>query len=170
LKRILALDLASTTGWAFGPPGSQPHFGHEMFMRGDRAAAYRRFRGWLDTWLAGTPPDLIVFEASVGQFKRGATNIETTKLLIGLCEHLEEWALDRVELREATVSQVRCHFIGANLRAAIAKPKTVERCREMGWMVDTTDEADACALWDYQACFVDPKHGSATTKLFSAPK
>ena len=96
----------------------------------------------------------------------GKTNIDTTRLLFGLAEHLEEWCYERVELRQATVSQVRAHFIGSNMKAKIAKPLTLERCRDIGWVVETTDEADAAALWSYQCALLNPQLAWRHTPLF----
>ena len=169
---VLALDLATTTGWAYGKPGSTPSFGHMRLTPPSmsRGVAYRAFRRWLDTWWSAAPhnkPDLIVFESpAVPSIMRGHTNIDTTKLLIGLCEHLEEWAYDRVELREASVSQVRSHFIGKNFKASLAKPMVMERCQELGWRCETHDELDACALWDYQCAWLDSRVALLSTPLF----
>jgi hypothetical protein len=168
---VLALDLATTTGWAFGAPGHLPEFGHLRFTKkgSSRAETYRAFRNWLDiTWgKRGEMPDLIVYESpALSMHMGGKTNIDTTRLLMGLAEHLEEWAHGRCDLREATASQVRCHFIGQNLRASIAKPMVLERCQAMGWMCGTTDESDACALWDYQCCWLDPQIAARSTPLF----
>jgi len=156
---VLALDLASTTGWAYGKPNAKPECGHIRFVKpGEpRAAAYRSFRLWLDLFLSAHKASIIVFESpALPMVMHGRTNISTIKLLIGLAEHLEEWAYDRVELREATVAQVRAHFIGKNMKSALAKPLTLRLCREMGWPAETTDDADACALWSYQCAFLTP--------------
>jgi hypothetical protein len=168
---ILALDLATTTGFAWGKPGAVPQFSSIRFSKPgtSRAATYRLFRIWLESkWnVRGHQPDLVVFESpAVPSIMAGKTNIDTIKLLIGLAEHLEEWCYDHFELREASVSQVRSHFIGQNMKAALAKPRTVERCRELGWNVENTDEADACALWDYQCCHLRPDLAPQTTPLF----
>jgi hypothetical protein len=158
---VLALDLASTTGWAWGDAhAAAPIFGHHRFVaRGEpRAAAYRQFRLWLDLMLSARPTGVIVYESpALPMVMQGRTNKDTLKLLMGLAEHLEEWAYDRFELREAAVQQVRAHFIGvSNLRSAAAKAMTMERCRVLGWETTTSDEADACALWDYQCSFIRP--------------
>jgi hypothetical protein len=96
----------------------------------------------------------------------GKTNINTIKVLMGLAEHLEEWAYNKFELREATVAQVRAHFIGQNFKSKIAKPMTMDQCRELGWNVETTDEADACALWSYQCAYLRPDVAVRQTPLF----
>ena len=141
---VLALDLATVTGYAFGKPGSSPKFGHHRFAKTGqpRPAAYKQFRLWLDLWCSARKTDLIVFESpAVPTYMMGQTNVGTTKLLFGLCEHLEEWAYNKIELREASVSQVRSHFIGRNLKGAVARPITMARCHERGWKVETSDRS-----------------------------
>jgi hypothetical protein len=170
--RVLALDIATVTGWAFGSPGEAPAFGSIRFGKpgGSRAAAYRAFSKWLDEkWnVRDDQPDLIVYESpAVPSIMSGRTNIDTIRLLVGLAEYLEGWSYDRFELREASVSQVRAHFLGRNMKSAIAKPMTMQRCLELGWEVTNTDEADACALWDYQCRFLRPDLASKTAPLMS---
>ena len=167
--RVLALDLATTTGWAIGVPGSNPQCGHVRFTKqgSTRALTYRHFRMWLDEVWGKEIPDLVCYESpAVPSFLGGRTNIETTRFLFGLAEHLEEWCYGRVELREATTSQIRCHFLGQNLKAKVAKPLTLERCNDFGWACETTDEADAAALWDYTCCWLNPQLAFRTTPLF----
>jgi hypothetical protein len=169
--RVLALDLATTTGWCHGAPGAVPTCGHIRFTKpgSSRAATYRAYRNWLDdSWgRREAIPDLIVYESpQVGAHMGGKTNVDTLKLLSGLAEHLEEWCHGKTELREASVSQVRAHFIGGNMKAKIAKPLVLERCLELGWPCETTDESDAAALWDYQCCWLRPELAHRTTRLF----
>jgi hypothetical protein len=169
--RILALDLASVVGFAHGRPGTVPKFGTQRIAEHgkSRAETYRRFRLWLDLFVSLHKPDLIVFESpAVAAFMTGKTTVDTLKLLYGLSEHLEEWAFRKVELREASVSQVRSHFLGRNMKAMFAKPLTIERCKELGWMVEDSDSADACALWDYQVCSLRPDIGVSNSPLFSS--
>jgi hypothetical protein len=168
---VLALDLATTTGWCYGTPGAVPECGHLRFTKHgtERAETYRAFRRWLDdTWgKRDEMPDLIVYESpGVPSIFGGKTNIDTTRLLVGLAEHLEEWCHRKIELREASISQVRAHFIGRNHKSGIAKPMTMERCQELGWPCETYDESDAAALWDYQCCFLRPELAMKTTRLF----
>ena len=134
---VLALDLASTTGWAAGMPGDTPAFGHVRLSKpgGSRAATYRSFREWLD--VMPRMPDIIVYELPMQPLHMKLhTNIDTSKLLMGLAEHLEEWALGKTELREATVGQVSVTFHRPELKSAIAKPKTVQTCIDRGWPVE----------------------------------
>jgi hypothetical protein len=168
---VLALDLATVTGYCYGKPGAAPpKFGHHRWMKQGqfRPQAYRQFRLWLDLWCSANKTDWIVYEAPIAPLLMGGqTNLNTIKLLVGLAEHLEEWAYQKVELRQASVAEVRSHFIGRNLKSAIAKPLTLQRCRDRGWQVETGDEADACALWDYQICCLRPDIGVKTAPLFA---
>jgi hypothetical protein len=172
--KVLALDLATTSGWCHGAPGATPKFGTMKFGKpgGERAAVYSHFIDWLSLFCSAHRVDLIVYESMAGpMIMAGRTNIDTIKLLCGLAEHLEMWAYGKgIELREASVGQVRCHFIGQNLKAAIAKPLTMDICRQRGWMVSNTDEADACALWDYQCCWLSPQTAYRGTPLFFRAK
>jgi len=171
VQTVLALDLATTTGYAFGKPRSTPKFGHmRIALKGwSRARAYRELRSWLGDFVHYNKIDLIVYESpAIPMQMGGRTTIETVRLLIGLAENLEEWAEGLCELREASVSQVRSHFIGRNFKSAIAKPMTMEKCRALGWMCESHDESDACALWDYQCSWLDPTHAIKGTPLFRA--
>lgn len=168
---ILALDLATTTGFAWGKPGKPPHFGHIRFAKlgAERARIHRNFRDWMQTrWnVRDHQPELVVYESPASpMIMMGRTHISTIKLLIGLCEHLEEFCFEKFELREASVGQVRAHFIGGNFKSAVAKQMTVDRCLQLGWMVTNDNEADACALWDYQVACIRPDLAYKTTALF----
>ena len=170
---VLALDLAITTGWAWGEPGGAPDTGHYRIGKpgASRAHVYREFRNWLDLLLRTRHTDLIVYESpALPMFMQGKTNISTIKMLIGLGEQLEEWAYEKIELREASVAQVRAHFIGSNMKASLAKPLTMERCKQLGWSVETSDEADAAALWDYQVACLRPDVAVHSTPLFKLAK
>jgi len=173
--RVLALDLATTCGWAFGAPGSIPQCGHIRFAKpgASRALIYRNFRDWLeDRWnQRDHQPDLVVYESPMqAMLMYGRTNIDTLKLLGGLAEHLEEWTLDKVELHEASVSAVRVHFLGRNYTSKVAKQMTYERCHALGWEVENLDQADAAALWSYQTAWLNPRLAHLSTPLFQKKK
>lgn len=169
--KVLALDLATVTGWCYGAPGERPEFGFLRFgpPGSSRAAIYREYRSWLNDWLIDRdPPKVVVFEsAAIPMVMQGKTNANTIKLLIGMCEHTEELCFSRVELREAMASQVRAHFIGTNrVQRADAKKRTIERCNALGIEVKNDNEADAVALWHYQIAHLRPDLAYKTTPLF----
>ena len=158
--RVLALDIATTTGFAYGVPGSIPSFGHIRFTKPGtpHRETYRAFREWLELMWRAHRPDSIVYESpAVPSLMEGRTNINTTRLLIGLTEHLEEWCWGKAPVSEARVADVRVFFLGSNMKSVVAKPKTMERCRTLGWDVTTRDEADACALWFYHCGWLNPR-------------
>ena len=165
---MLALDLATTTGWCFGAPGALPKCGSLRFTKqgASRAETYREFRRWLNAKWAKSP-DLIVYESpALPMLMSGRTNITTVRFLIGLAEHLEEWCHGRIELREARTADVRTHFIGGNPKSAIAKQAVFNQCKTLGWEVQNFDESDAAALWDYQVCWLNPRIAAHSTPLF----
>lgn len=171
---ILSLDLASCTGWAHGKPGDNPTFGSLRF--GERGAShariYREFRSWLNGWITGGKCQLMVYESSaIPSLMIGHTNAKTTRFLIGLCEHVEELCYERVELREASVSQIRSHFLGTNrIARREAKVATMECCRRLGWNVTNDNEGDACALWSLQVAHLRPDLAVRQTPLFQRLK
>jgi hypothetical protein len=86
--------------------------------------------------------DLICFESPVATFAE--YQHPPIKLLTAFASTFEYWALEPIEPARLRW-RARSHFIGRNLRSAIAKPLTLARCRERGWMCETHDEADALA-------------------------
>ena len=157
---VLALDLATVTGWACGAPGETPKFGTTRFAKkgATHPAIYRGMRSWLNQWINGKTAQLIVYEsAAIPSLMLGRTTATTGRLLCGLTEHVEELCYERIELNEASVQQVRAHFIGTNRnRRKLAKQLTMDRCHELGWMVEDDNQADACALWSLQICILRP--------------
>ena len=66
-----------------------------------------------------------------------------------------------------TVNDVRGHFIGhRTMKSEHAKEETMQRCRALDWPVNDHNAADACALWDYACCLIDPKLGIKRTPMF----
>ena len=171
---VLALDLASTSGWAVGAPNQKPEFGSLRFAKPglSRAKYYREFRLWMEcAWnVRDRQPDLIVFESPIApMIMQGRTNINTIKLLIGMCEHLEEWCYGKFELREAKIGEIRAFFLGTNkIKSAQAKSLTIQRCKSLGWQVNNDNEADACALWAYQIACLRPDIAATSGPLFEA--
>ena len=164
----MALDLATVTGWAYGEPDKAPDFGSLRFAKpgASHAEVYRGMRAWLNDWIIDS--NLIVYESpAAASVMMGRTNMETLRVLIGLCEHVEELCYSRIDLREARTSDVRSHFIGTNrIKRPQAKWATMSRCHELGWKVSNDNEADACAVWHYQVCIFRPDIAAKTVPLF----
>jgi len=158
---ILALDLATRTGWAEGEIGSRPRHGSERFAPAgaDRAAVLSGAIRHLQRRFMAFPPAMVVFEAPMApNIMAGRTNANTARTLIGLAGLVEAiCAINGIHrVREAKVSDIRRWFIGGNPRGEIGKKLTIERLREMGFEPEDDNAADALALWHYAAAQHDP--------------
>lgn len=156
--KILALDIATQMGCAFGRPLTAPStwsvsFG-ELREHDARFAKALRFIRAMHMQLA---PDLIAIEAPIG-------GKDASHYLIGLVAVMRGQAKDLgIQTVEYNIGSVRKHFIGKHFTkrdfpalsdaaaGKIIKGKVFSRCRALGWPVSDLDQSDAAALWDY-AC------------------
>ncbi len=153
--KILAFDIASTTGVAFGAAGDKPKAWAVTLGAGDEryAKAIRMCGAYVDRFA----PDLVVIEAPVG-------GRDANALLIGLACCVKGEAIRRgLRVEEYFPATVRKHFMGKALTARdfpgknhgaakkAIKGAVMARCIALGWEVQSHDAADAAALWDY-AC------------------
>src|SRR5258705_9300389 len=84
---IMALDLATCTGFAVGHPGGTPFSGSVRFAKpgASHEAIFAKAAQWMYGAIAEHSPGLVVWEAPLAtSFRRGASNINTTTLLYGL--------------------------------------------------------------------------------------
>lgn len=155
MKRVLALDIATVTGFAVDRPtgGDKPLTGtfRSEHDGDDFGQAYVEFERQLCDLIAVHNPEVLTFEAAlVVGGNRGTTrptNINTIRKLFGLSS-VAELVGTRAGLTvyEAHIQTVRRHFCG-NGRAE--KPEVYDRCRLLGWDVKSMDASDAAAIWDY---------------------
>jgi crossover junction endodeoxyribonuclease RuvC len=158
---ILALDLATRTGWARGVANGEPEFGSVNFGK-QGASNPARFAHALDfaidIFKCDSPPDILVIEAPI---KVQAFSVQqAAKMLFGLPAIFMGVAY-KCEVRriyERDVRDVRNVFIGhRNLKTAHAKEAVERRCRQLGWHAPDHNAADALALWAYESTRVDPR-------------
>lgn len=166
--KVIAFDIASTTGVAFGEAGQKPRAWAVKLGSGDErfAKALRMCAAYIQR----LQPDLVVIEAPVG-------GREASALLIGLVACVKGEAIRLLgpgTTREYFPSTVRKHFMGKALTArdfpgknhAAAKKAikgaVIARCIALGWEVEGPDAADAAALWDY-ACSVESRAHQMTS-------
>lgn len=166
---ILALDLATSTGWAYAAPSalavwprtpleaaSMPMPGFEVGTRAfpGTVAVFGRFADAFHEWLHGVitarAPVLVAFEAPyVGR----KTSQAMARKLNGLAWHTE-WLCGRlgVPCEEVRPGDWRKHFtgVGAGPRA-LMKEHAKAACTARGWPFANDDEADACGILDYAA-------------------
>lgn len=159
---VLALDLATTTGWALHETGMErPFFGAFRLPGGpnDVGEAADALLQFLDEKHAMFRFTHVVFE---DQFLPGDMNSKTARRLMGLAAMVEWWCLkNKVRCFSVELSVWRKHFIGRGSgfkRTADRKrylpnqdPKelAIRKCAEFGWHTDIADAAEACGVLDY---------------------
>lgn len=162
---ILALDVATRCGIAVGDTRSHPKAWSVDLGSGRSedhrfSECLRLTHGLIETH----NPDLIVVEAFIGGKHASA-------YLIGLVACVRGCAANRsVKCEMVFPATVRKHFMGRALtsrdfpglkqaKAKLAiKGAVAERCRLLGWNVETGDEADACAIWDWACATYAPRY------------
>jgi len=167
---ILALDIATRTGWAYGKPGELPLSGSERLAPAgsSNGAVGRGLLRWLTDFTKVNAVAALYIEAPMNpQIMGGKTTFGTARMLIGLCFLAETVAEARgiYFIREANVQDVRKHFLG-KARPKDKKREVMARCKALGWDHTDDNEADALALWAYACAVEAPRTGHATAPLF----
>ncbi len=147
-RSVLALDLATRTGWAFYKEETPaPLYGSIDLSGGDEGDILNRFGRWLHGRLTIDKPTMIAFEAPFVQ------NASTAERLFGLAALTQFLARNNDRTAYATTpGQWRKHFLGsAHGKRAELKAATIDACKLRGWAPKTEDAADALGLLDY-AC------------------
>lgn len=172
---VLALDLATTTGWAEGEAGGKVRSGRVRFAPpgSSPAAVFAGAQEWIEARLKAFRPRVIVYEAPLpATVVHGRTNADTAQLLLGLPAIIEAGAHRSgvYDIRAANVQDVRGYFLGPNrrrLKRHEAKTATLRMCRAMGLEVDDDNEADAVALWFYASGILNPRLHQHHGELFA---
>ena len=174
---ILALDIATKTGWAHdGPEPGRPLTGtfRAPSPEGDAECGFdfgRTFAGyrqWLVRMIGIVKPATVAFEAPLqivqGQRSKVATNQNTIRILFGLAA-ITEMAITECGLRayEANVQAVKRHFAG---HGHADKAAMLGRCRQLGWAAEDHNAADAAALWSLVKSLQEPQWSPNSTPLF----
>lgn len=160
---VLALDLATTTGWALHSPGMErPFFGATVLPGkprdvGMRAEALRKLL--VEKQELYGPITDFVFEA---QHVADNMAMDTVYMLIAL-GGFTEWFAHRVGGRcfKAHISEWRKHWIGRGggfkrdrftkkyLPGEDPKELAIQKCASFGWHTNVADAAEACGILDY---------------------
>lgn len=167
--KILALDVATRMGCAFGRPSSAPAtwtVGFDELREHDaRFSKAIRFMQEMHKQLA---PDLVAVEAAVGGRDANAYLIGLVAVLRGAACNL---GMRTVQYQ---IGSIRKHFLGRHFTKAdfphlsetaatkMIKGKVLQRCRALGWQISDHDQADAASLWDY-ACAQERVEHQMTT-------
>jgi len=162
---VLALDIATQSGWAYGSAGEAPRHGtYRVPSTGDDLGRFAyAFAQWLTHKLRELQPKEIVFESNILPRE---TNITTLKKLYGLAVVTELVALSEgVPCSEISAGEWRRAFLGQHYpkkaRRDELKRAVVSACRQMGWEPHSTDDADAIGIWYVATCSRNPKFAAA---------
>ena len=178
MTRVLALDLATLTGWACGATEGTPvsHGVCAMPKTGEDLGRYlAHFRDWLNLAIDEMEPGEIIFESPI---LRGATTIATLRKLYSLAGVTELVARDRrILVTEAQIDTIRLHFIRTNraprdikdakVRRMWLKAKTIAECKARGFSCTDDNEADAIALLSLRLSQLSAGYSLKATPLFS---
>lgn len=168
--KILAFDLATVSGWAFGSVAGVERSGITTVGRhGEELGSFGN--AWLNRFLAlidETGPTEVYYEAPV--VSGGKININTLRRLYSMGTILE-MAADRhkVPCWEAQIPDIRTHFLGHGhvpRNSQAIKIAIKNQCRRRGWKFKDDNEADALALLDYALSCSDPQFATNAVPLF----
>jgi hypothetical protein len=176
MTEILALDIATTTGWARGRVhGGAPMAGSVCFAKSANSsdnAIFGNALAWFSGFLEPQPrPDFLIIEAMLPpDAMKGSTNRATRDRLAGLHGIFRAVAHLRgiYDISVVSVGDVRGHFIGdRGAKRHIAKCETIERCRRLGWLAEDEHAADALATWSFACGLIAPETALRVSPLFN---
>ena len=178
MRDILAIDLATTTGWARGSVGdATPSFGTQKFYGGisgksqDGNAVFAASLKWITETLANNPPDMVIMESLLPPAAMlNQTSRAVRDRLAGLHGVIRAAARRRGigEISDVGVGDVRQHFIGTrSLKRDEAKKAVIDQCLLLDWRINNDNEADACAIWSFAVSLIDPKQALRVSPLFN---
>lgn len=148
---VLALDLATVTGWAIHKEGEpRPYYGSFTLPASPNEVGppMERLRLFLAEKHRIWGLTDIVFEA---QHISPKMSIAGTMKLIALGA-MVEWFAHKIDAKcyDVHISTWRKHFIGGGgHRRDEAKAKCLAVCQRLGWSTLEVDAAEACGILDY---------------------
>ena len=154
---ILALDLSKrSTGWALGHGGTPPLARSIGFRGAGRGAVLAEYFHWLRDRLITNAPDLVAYEAPI-KSTRAKGSTETMMLLWGMAAITEAvCSMKGLRMVAVPIPTWRKAFLGHGYPID-PKGDAVRMCDNLGWPVQTHDEAEACGVW----CWAHLSHGDA---------
>lgn len=152
MRRVAALDLATSTGWARRLPGGVDYGSLALCGPGqDDGTALARLYDLVDGWIRDDGIDLIYFEeAFVGGPKSQASARRLFKLagvidLLGVQRRVQVRQVRADDWRMAFIQRCRGGRRGRDGRSEL-KRAAMTRCRQIGWAPANDDEAEALGL------------------------
>lgn len=177
-RTILALDVATVTGWAFGPIGDPEQCNAVRFgpKHGTDEDCWYDALKFVNGKLDDLKPDIVAIEAPPNSLTMGGqTNLATMGRLLGL------QAVIRTVVRARRPSLARLIHLQAarkffishgNLPGAEAKARVRRRCIELGWLTEdnaTYDKADALCVFAKASADIDQGFAARLVPLFRSP-
>jgi len=143
VRKILALDLGTTTGWAVGMPDGAKLTGTQSFKPGrfdGGGMRYLRFTQWLDDHFDTVHPlNYVCFEEV-----RRHLGVDAAHAYGGFLAHLTSWCeRRRIPYEGVTVQAIKIQVTG---KGNTKKEGVMEAVRKLGYQPADDNEADACAL------------------------
>lgn len=158
---ILAIDLATHTGLAYGVPGTVPHLWSENFKRdGDLHDFYGNLTAYIATFVRDNVVKMLAIEEPIApSAMAGRSNHDTTMMTIaGFAIVIGIIKCKRIPYQPVRVETWRKHFIGVGKlrhiensgeRRKEGKRLVEQRCKVLGWKPQNDNEADAAGIWDW---------------------
>jgi Holliday junction resolvasome RuvABC endonuclease subunit len=173
LQNVLALDIATITGWARGDVGAVPACGSVRFSTkgASQVAICGRALEWAIEVLRDPLPDVVVIEDLLppGALKQRSNEhhellAHLHGVIMGVC-----FVRGIYQVHKHSLASIRSHFIGGTIFAKGEVKFVVQRkCRSLGWLESADDDAaDACALWSYACSLIDPEQAIRVSPLFA---
>jgi hypothetical protein len=158
---ILALDIASRTGFAHGYATDKPIIGSKQLSYSDmeNVEIFAKAAHWIATLSRDLPITDAFIEAPIApQVMMGKTNPATSLLLLGLFGVISGHIGARgIRIKVVPVPTWRKAFLGAGmLKSKDAKDRSLKQCANLGWSVDNHDAAEAAGIWFYGTQVLHP--------------
>lgn len=169
---VLALDLSSSVGWAYGSATDDaPLFGvWHLPKDGGEGGRYAAFENELISFHDLAEPAYCILEAPLSfQALLGVSTMKVMQQQYGLraFAFAESWRRS-VPCSEVSSDIVRDAVLGqSRFKKGKVKAEVMAYCRERGWQVPDDNAADACMVWTW---YTDRTNGTrpAAGPLFRA--
>ena len=154
---ILALDLATTTGWAEGLPGERPTSGTVRLapVGSPPEAVFGGLLAFLAPRMTAFRYRMVIWEAPLDP-RHLKTNVNTARVLLGLPAVAGAVAhqTGHYGANEASVHDVRSFTLGKRPAKGEAKRAVMDAMRARGFDPRDDNEADAISLWIYAEAII----------------
>jgi Holliday junction resolvasome RuvABC endonuclease subunit len=148
---ILALDLASTVGWAHGGlADAAPKFGIWMLPQGQgEGARYAAFENALAAAMDRIQPERLILEAPLPLMAQTQARTAQQQYTLRGIAFAEAWRAS-VPIMEIDALTVRREVMGqGRFSKDTVKREVVRYCRVRGWRVPDHNAGDACLTWEW---------------------